>query len=274
MLPIKKIYIDSRCKSSDSISDSDFQIDLPTTFLMPEDTGFYIDDVCIPHTWYPIEEDVNNWLICRISNYAVPLNIQIPEGNYSVKDLGLAIVSGMNYAVGLGEVFLESVYDARRNTITIKPAAAHPSVQFLIWTDEQLELQGSPYAGKTINSILKNDVQKQFNNTPFVTGYVDMYPLRNIYMTSSGLGNFNTMTITGNRNVIKKIPVSAAHGEIIFDQVVAGMDYLDCSRQTLSRISFKLIDIYGTVIDLHDNHISFSIVFPGFKTEVELFSGS
>ena len=80
-------------------------------------------------------------------------------------------------------------------------------------------------------------------------------------MTSSGLGNFNTMTITGNRNVIKKIPVSAAHGDIIFDQVVTGMDYLDCSRQTLSRISFKLIDIYGTVIDLHDNHISFSIVF-------------
>ena len=44
MLPIKKIYIDSRCKSSDSVSDSDFHIDLPTTFLMPDDTGFYIDD--------------------------------------------------------------------------------------------------------------------------------------------------------------------------------------------------------------------------------------
>ena len=258
MLPIKKIYIDSRCKSSDSISDSDFQIDLPTTFLMPEDTGFYIDDVCIPHTWYPIEADVNNWLLCRVSNYAVPLNIQIPEGNYSVKDLGLAIALGMNAAVG--DTFLESVYNNKTNTITIKPVDAHPLVEFLIWTDEQLELQGSPYAGKTINSILKNNVQKPFNNTPFVTGYVDMYPLRNIYMTSSGLGNFNTMTITGNRNVIKKIPVSASHGDIIFDQVVTGMDYLDCSRQTLSRISFKLIDIYGTVIDLHDNHISFSIV--------------
>jgi hypothetical protein len=118
---------------------------------MPEDTGFYIDDVCIPHTWYPIENDVNNWLLCRISNYAVPLNIQIPEGNYSVKDLGLAIASGMNTAVG--EIFLESVYDVRTNTITIKPVAAHPLVQFLIWTDEQLELQVSPYAGETINSI-------------------------------------------------------------------------------------------------------------------------
>ena len=80
-------------------------------------------------------------------------------------------------------------------------------------------------------------------------------------MTSSGLRNLNTMTITGNRNVIKKIPVSAGHGDIIFDQVVTGMDYLDCSSQTLSRISFQLIDIYGRVLDLLDNHISFSIVF-------------
>ena len=48
MLPIKKIYIDSRFKSSDSASNSDFKIDLPITLLMQEDTDFYIDDVCIP----------------------------------------------------------------------------------------------------------------------------------------------------------------------------------------------------------------------------------
>ena len=46
MLPIKKIYIDSRFKTSDSASHSDFSIDLPQTFLMPQDKGFYIDDVC------------------------------------------------------------------------------------------------------------------------------------------------------------------------------------------------------------------------------------
>ncbi len=123
--------------------------------------------------------------------------------------------------------FLESVYDNRANTITIKPTSAHPTTEFLIWTDQQLELFGSIYAGKTINSILKDNTQKPFDNTPFVTGYIDMHPLRNIYITSSGLGNFNTMTITGNRNVIKKIPAHASRGDIIFDQVVTRMDYLD-----------------------------------------------
>ena len=53
----------------------------------------------------------------------------------------------------------------------------------------------------------------------------------------------------------------ASHGEVIFDQTVTGMDYLDCSRQTLSRLSFALRDVYGTVIAVNENHVAFSIVF-------------
>ena len=40
MLPIKKIYIDSRFMSSDSSSESDFKIDLPVNITLPEDTVF------------------------------------------------------------------------------------------------------------------------------------------------------------------------------------------------------------------------------------------
>ncbi len=60
MFPIKRIYIDSCLTSTDSASESDFKIDLPTTLLVPEDNGFFIDDVCVPHTCYPVEADVND----------------------------------------------------------------------------------------------------------------------------------------------------------------------------------------------------------------------
>jgi hypothetical protein len=69
------------------------------------------------------------------------------------------------------------------------------------------------------------------------------------------------MSVAGDRNIVKKIPVNAPHGDVIFDQTVTGMDYLDCSRQTLSRLSFQLRDVFGNIIDLNENHISFSIVF-------------
>ena len=132
MLPIKKIYIDSRFKSSDSASHSDFKIDLPISFLMPEDTGFYIDDVCIPHTWYPIAER-NNVIVFKYNNSNKIA--YVPPGNYSVLNLGLAIVSAMNFALDVTHCF-ESTYDAKSNNLTIKLIEELKALNvFQIYTD-------------------------------------------------------------------------------------------------------------------------------------------
>ena len=172
MLPIKKIYIDSRFKSTDSASNSDFKIDLPTTLLMPEDTGFYIDDVCIPHTWYPIEEGMNNVIVFQ---FAIETkSIRVPPGNYSVKDLGLAIVSAMNTEVHVPA--FESVYDAKTNALTIKLASGWATNSFEIYTGAYLRAASSSHANKTMNSLLKNFTPKGFNTNPFVSGYIDIYP--------------------------------------------------------------------------------------------------
>ena len=258
MLPIKKIYIDSRFKSSDSASYSDFKIDLPISFLMPEDTGFYIDDVCIPHTWYPISER-NNVIAFRFKGtdrvgYVIP-------GNYTTATLGAAIATAMNNAYALGASF-ESIYNASTNKLSIALLVTLQATNaFQIFTDVLFKEKYPSLVARSINGVIKNTVQQDYNNNDHLTGYIDMSPLRNIYMTASGLGNFNTMSVAGDRNIVKKIPVTAEHGNVIFDQTVTGMDYLDCSRQTLSRLSFALRDVYGTVIELNDCHISFSIVF-------------
>ena len=194
MLPIKKIYIDSRFKSSDSASDSDFKIDLPISFLMPEDTGFYIDDVCIPHTWYPIAER-NNVIVFKYNTsnkiaYVTP-------GNYSVLNLGLAIVAAMNLALNIVGCF-ESSYDAKTNKLTINLTAELKTYNFFqIYTDHFVAELAPSVAHRTMNTMLKNFKQKPLDNSDDVSGYIDMYPLRNIYMTATGLGNFNTMSVAG-----------------------------------------------------------------------------
>ena len=66
MLPIKKIYIDTSFMSSDSESSSNFKVDLPTTVTLPEDTVFYIDAICIPHSWYTIDEERNNTFYFKV----------------------------------------------------------------------------------------------------------------------------------------------------------------------------------------------------------------
>ena len=132
---------------------------------------------------------------------------------------------------------------------------------FEILTDAQLRAL-SIHTDKTINTVLRNFTPSTHNNTnPYVSGFVDLFPIRNLYLSCSGLGNFNTMSVSGERSIVKKIPVNAGYGEMIFDQSVVGTDYLDCSRQTLSRIGFQLKDVFGRVVNLHGNHFCFSIVF-------------
>ncbi|MFM7986875.1 MAG: hypothetical protein ACKPKO_46930 [Candidatus Fonsibacter sp.] len=69
------------------------------------------------------------------------------------------------------------------------------------------------------------------------------------------------MSINGEWGILKKIPVNANYNEIVYDQTALGMDYLDCSNQTLSRIDFKIKDHNGHIVNLHENHASFSIIF-------------
>ena len=49
-LPVKKIYIDSRLKTRDSVSNSDFRFQLGKSVFLPKDSTFCIDDVNIPHS--------------------------------------------------------------------------------------------------------------------------------------------------------------------------------------------------------------------------------
>ena len=45
-LPVKKIYVDSRWKSKDSASDSDFKFELSQSLTMPKNCVCYLSDVC------------------------------------------------------------------------------------------------------------------------------------------------------------------------------------------------------------------------------------
>lgn len=265
MLPIKKLYIDSRFKAPDSVSDSDFYVDLPQTLLMPEGTGFYLDDISIPVTWYPIEKDRNNKLYVELYDPVDPFNpnrttvtktVEIEEGSFPVVDLGTRIASAINAAFSPG-LTVTSAYSKTTEAITFTNTSGR---QWAILTDPEIKAKGYHEPFYSMNSVLQNTTPK-VNTTAFTTGYINMFPVRNIYITSFGLGNFNTMSISGERSVVKKVPVTAGYGEFIHDQTVVGIDYLDCSKQTLSRIGFQLKNVFGERINLHGHHWSFSIVF-------------
>jgi len=275
MLPIKKIYIDSRFMSSDSKSSSDFKIDLPQNIDLPEDTVFYMDDICIPNSWYTIDEERNNKFYFKIGSTVYVKTI--PAGNYSTTTFNAVIVALMNTVQG---TFTANV-NINSNTVGILTSIDSTNYQqivdgktvtyattFEILTDFQLGILGYPKPYQSINNYLNNEVAKvNTKASPYVSEYVNLNPVRNIYITSGNLGSYNTMSVSGERGIIKKVPVRANYNEMIYDDAVLGIDYLSCSRQSLSRLEFQLKDVFGNLINLHGNHWSFSLIFTKMKEE-------
>ena len=102
---IKKVYVESRYKSNDSISNSNFKFESKEALDLPDHTVCYIDDISIPHTWYTIEENLKNTLsIITIQmstdapSWYHTLALEIPSGNSTGSSLALALQTELQFA--------------------------------------------------------------------------------------------------------------------------------------------------------------------------------
>ena len=90
---IKKVYIDSRYKTNDSISNSDLNFESQEAFDLPDNTVCYIDGISIPHSWYTTE-DFNNKLYIQRTYGCMRIDgtaITIPIGNCNASRLASTI---------------------------------------------------------------------------------------------------------------------------------------------------------------------------------------
>lgn len=274
-LPVKKIYVDSRYKTNDSVSTSNFKFQLPRNVFLPQNTVFYLEDVCIPHSWYTVEPGFNDTLYVYYQSTGANNGIwvlTIPADNYTGTTLAGQIQTLLK--TNIDNNFTAS-YGINRNNITISLTTS--TVKFKILSDDELILGGVASAyplhnTTAINFNMLNSCNDLIGNTntsttvcdstnPFTSGMLDLLSIRNIFISSPNLGSFSTMGARGESNIIKKVPVSSDFGYLIIDSFTSPHDFLDCSKLTLGTIEFALRDVKGNYIPLHGGHVSFSIVF-------------
>jgi len=116
MLPVKKIYIDSRHKSSDSASHTDFKIHLPVNIALPHNTGFYITDITITVSFYTIESGRNNKLYYKVNDANIDV-LTIPDGNYNTVSLNATIADQLNLFYPLSSSGLQLKYVSLSQTL-------------------------------------------------------------------------------------------------------------------------------------------------------------
>ena len=271
---VNKIYIDSRFKTKESISDSNFSVDLPESVELGEGTGCVVTDITIPHTWYNISTN-NNRFFFRVVREGPPIviidvGLTITPQNYDIFQLGQALEETMNAAMA-GPVFDVTV-DAQAGTLIIALLPANTGVEFLDDDTLATRVNGS-WTGpiydttniKSMNSVLRiNGLPRQQrvrdNAGPFVTGVIDLLPLHSLFLTSTKISNYSSLSVNGSRNTLKKMVITTGFGQINTYDLVFPEEAVDVSGLTLKLLDFQLRDSFGNIVDLNGAHITFSLL--------------
>ena len=271
-LDIKKVYVDTRWKTSDSKSDSDFSIELPRSFNVPDNVIAYIDDIILPVSFSSINEN-NNTLYF---GYIIPgiettvAIITIDPGNYTGASFAEALKTKLNLwgttKVPSGTAYVDKfnvTYYQPNNSIMI--TISDNNWILFVYCDADLKKGITPFytiaEPKSLNNVLLINKSTRIDKaSPFIT-VIDLHAIRNLYLTSSTLCAYNSISNFGNDTIIKKIPVKANYNEMLYHDSGSGFDYLDITPRTLRYIDFKLVDSYFNIVDLRNNRWSFSIIF-------------
>ena len=289
---VKKVYVDSRFRTNDSDSNSDFKFELNEALDLPDNTVCYVDDISIPHTWRTIESYNNKFYIILRTTVVnpdttatynwFPYMITIPDGNYD----GYRLASGMQDLLNSIEInfTFEVKYNTATGSIKIEETTEGSGNAFDVPTDLGIATWDTetnnqyPWRNiegtivypdfafpQSINGVLRNTemvpVNLSFMYSTYQSGFLDLLNIHNIYIHCPNLGHFNSIGVRGENTIIKKVPVSSSFGYLIIDTVVSPHDKMDVSRQNVKTIHITLKDVSGNVINLHGANCSLSLIF-------------
>ena len=214
----KKIYIDSKYRSSDSNSSSDFKVELPETMHFKEDTVFHLDDITIPHSWESILENTNDKLYFKVYKINVTpeeeyhLIATIEAGNYTGGDLAVEIQAEINSQVQTATSFISMftcAYVIKTNKIIITCNSAiyafrivtQPEIKTIDWNGPTFD-RNKP---NDITEVLSNldNFSKRYNSViPYVSGSITLQPFNNIYIHATNLSNYNSIGPMNERTIV------------------------------------------------------------------------
>ena len=276
MMKIQKIYIDSKFRTSGT--SSNFAVELPQTVELNENMKCHIHEITIPHSWYSIHSTNNNFyfrhqvLPPSTPNGITYRKIVVPEGTYTPSNLSSTIQTLLNTLVdGNGRTNTYTfIYNSSTNKISI--ASNYADVIFFVLTDNDItqaiaDVASDPIDINNLNSInkvignIETAVDASTQAVPYISGFVDLQPVKNVYIQCNDLCNYNQLTIQGFAGIVKKVPITSGFGGVVFDNEILHFDNINCSNKILRNLNFKLTDENYNLLEMNNVDVSFSITF-------------
>ena len=99
-LDTKQIYVDRRFRTCNSNNESDFSMELPRSFNVPDGVVAHIDDIVIPACWTTIDErNPNCYFIVFSGATFQDYSFTMPRSNYDGVEFATFLAARLNEAV-------------------------------------------------------------------------------------------------------------------------------------------------------------------------------
>jgi hypothetical protein len=240
------------------------------THFISQIIRLFIDDISIEHTWATIEKDYNDHIHLNVTNtlgFDQNFDLVLSATNYTGTSLATEIQNELN-TIQTNLLDPENKFTVTFDNFTqsLSIRMNEPQESFKLLTDNDLKQIGLNNL-TSCNELLKNYGRSAAytSGSTYCSGFLNLIPITTAFITSPNLGIFSTSDILGRRTIIKKVPIASDYGFSTIDRVVSAHDSLDCSRQTLSTMKFRITDFLGRDIPLHGSHVSFSLMLTSFE---------
>jgi hypothetical protein len=130
---------------------------------------------------------------------------------------------------------------------------------FHLYTDAELLSRGNS-SPQSFNAMLKNPDGAYINNSSFHCIFVTTCPYDYVFLRSSRLTSDLSLCTGGARDVLLRIPINSAFGDVI----VANTPWdesLSIGGGSLSACDFRVTDRFGNPVDLVEGSLSFQLTF-------------
>ncbi len=280
-LRVRRLYIDSRFRSTGTVDD--FEIQLQEGIELPTNCHAYLSEWTGTVSWETVSASNQQLYLSENGSGLTHRIAQVPTGPYDSESLRVAVQDALNLGkppgIGVYSVTRTSSAGAT-STASLGSAAfrfysiALSSGTFSVVPDVLLEnpawksgvwsAGGGPdydiLAARSTNELFQFSDGLEYK-TSHVSSFIDLRSKHSVFLHSS-IGNSDSMSVSGLRSILGKIPVDSPYGSLIHYQHTASpFDTTSVGPTFLQRPRFYLRDARNQRINMGKGHWSATIVF-------------
>ena len=176
-------------------------------------TKQYVHEITIPNSIYPVQAGLNHIMYLRLTNFLSTrdVKVSIPSSSYVGATLATALQDNLKIVTDgflANNDYFTVTYDYDANKIYIN--LNYVDYSFRVLTDYELYYNVILWEGDTydkdnlmsLNQVLGN-YTPQLNSSSWVSGYITLIALRNVYLVCSELSDARQLGSTGAYAIIK-----------------------------------------------------------------------